>query len=96
MPANIGLTTLPETVKNLRLDNALSNSLLVKWDPISTAAGTQSKIKLSIESCAFEGEDWEYKFSTDLTDDKTTFLFSKIPEPEVVFLDFIKKYFLLN
>ena len=62
-------------MKNLRLDYASTNSLVVKWDT-STSSFSNLKYKLNIEAAA---EELDYTHSVELAGDKTQYNFSKLP-----------------
>ena len=49
-PSNDIVTTLPESPKNVRLDNATLNSLSVRWDSILPNAGQRLKYIVKIEN----------------------------------------------
>ena len=46
-PAAISTTTLPEKIRNLRLDNATANSITIKWDAPVVSSNYKYKINIS-------------------------------------------------
>ncbi|TRY75203.1 hypothetical protein TCAL_00641 [Tigriopus californicus] len=76
-PSTVTLTTMAETVKNVRMETATPNSIVVKWDPPLGAMNPQtSKYKLKIFS-----EALEFSFNAELAGDKMQYNFSKLPDP---------------
>lgn len=76
-PSTVTVTTMAEMVKNVRMENATPNSIVVKWDPPLGAMNPQtSKYKLKIFS-----EALDFTFNAELTGDKTQYNFSKLPDP---------------
>ena len=57
-PATISTTTLPEKIRNLRLDNATANSLTLKWDAPVVSANYKYKVTIS-------GKTGEEELETD-------------------------------
>jgi hypothetical protein len=75
----VSLTTMPETIENLRMESSTHNSIIVKWDVSSIPAQhlQQSKLRLTIV-----GIGVEYSHSVDVPADKTQYNISKLPDPE--------------
>ncbi len=76
-PVKTSLTTLPEPIRNLRLDYATPNSIVIKWDASVPAGSHNHKVRLAIE-----GVEAEHSQSIDVLGDKGTFNFSRLPDPE--------------
>ena len=78
--AKTSFTTLPDPVKNLRMEHSTPNSILVKWDasPIPSSHVPRSKLKLSITCLG----PVEHSHSVEVAADKTQYNFSKLPDPE--------------
>ncbi|XP_059078716.1 uncharacterized protein LOC131877137 [Tigriopus californicus] len=75
-PAVLAFSTPPEPVNNLRLEAASSNTLHVKWDPVTTLTTT------CVYNLSIECKEIEYSFSLDITGDKSQYMFSKLPDPD--------------
>jgi hypothetical protein len=75
----VSLTTIPEAIRNLRMESATHNSIIVKWDASSIPAQhlQQSKLRMTIV-----GIGVEYSHSVDIPADKTQYNISKLPDPE--------------
>ena len=56
-PASLSIITLPEKVRNLRLDNAAPTSMTIKWD--APVVSTSHKYKVSISGATPTNEDEE-------------------------------------
>ena len=78
--AKNSFTTLPEPVKNLRMENSTPNSILVKWDAPSIPSShvSRSKLRLSIKCLGSA----DHSQSVEAAADKTQFNFSRLPDPE--------------
>ena len=78
--AKNSFTTLPEPVRNLRMDNSTPNSILVKWDAPSIPSSHVSRSKLRLGIKCLGSAD--HSQSVEVAADKTQYNFSKLPDPE--------------
>ena len=78
--AKNSFTTLPEPVKNLRMENSTPNSILVKWDApgMPSSHVSHSKLRLGIKCLGSA----DHSQSVEVAADKTQYNFSKLPDPE--------------
>ena len=60
----ISMTTLPEKIRNLRLDNATANSITIKWD--APVVSSNYKYKINISGSTTQGKKNQQKSLTYL------------------------------
>ncbi len=78
-PAEAKFTTLPEPLRNFRMDYTATSSVVVKWDTPSTSAQNLQNTEISL---SIRCEEIDFSQTVTLTGDKTQYNFSRLPDPQ--------------
>lgn len=80
VPVEMSISTLPEPVNNIRIENVTHNSAVIKWDSVTTFGALNPSN--CIYNLTIQCHDIDFFFCVDVGGDKNQYLLSKLPDPQ--------------